>query len=332
MKDLNGNDPELFLCDSNRTAGKTTYFSRLLINRFIKKKSKFGLLYRFQYETDDAAEKFFKDAQKLFFPTYTLTSERRAKGIYQELFLNDEPCGYAISLNSAEQIKKYSHLFSDIDTLYFDEFQSEINRYCPDEIRKFLSVHTSIARGNGQMVRHVPVIMCANCVSLLNPYYAELGIASRLKEETKFLRGNGFVLEHHFNPTAADAQLNSGVNQAFANNSYIAYAAQNVYLHDNQTFIEKVEGRGKYLATLKFNGKLYGLWQYTNQGIVYISNRGDATFPIKLAVTTDDGAINYVLTRQYAGFIGTLRYYFDHGCFRFQDIECKEVLFKLLSY
>jgi hypothetical protein len=38
LKDINGNDPEIYICTTNRTGGKTTYFNRLLVNNFIKKK------------------------------------------------------------------------------------------------------------------------------------------------------------------------------------------------------------------------------------------------------------------------------------------------------
>ena len=46
MKDLNGDTPEIFLCTSNRSAGKTTYFERMLVNRFIRTGKKFCLIYR----------------------------------------------------------------------------------------------------------------------------------------------------------------------------------------------------------------------------------------------------------------------------------------------
>lgn len=32
MLDANGNKPEIYICTTNRTGGKTTYFGRLLIN------------------------------------------------------------------------------------------------------------------------------------------------------------------------------------------------------------------------------------------------------------------------------------------------------------
>lgn len=187
MLDLDGNKPEIYICTTNRTGGKTTYFGRLCVNRFLNHEEKFCLLYRYNYELDDVANKFFKDIGSLFFKDYYMNSTRKASGIFHELFLTKNPaekegvsCGYAISLNSADQIKKYSHLFSDVDRILFDEFQSETNHYCSDEISKFLSVHTSIARGQGEQTRYVPVFMLSNPVSLINPYYVELGISERL--------------------------------------------------------------------------------------------------------------------------------------------------------
>ena len=213
LTDINGNRPEIYMCTTNRTGGKTTYFGRLVVNRFLDKREKFGLLYRYNYELDDCAEKFFKDIGELFFNGYTMTSKKRAKGIYHELYLNGEPCGYAVSINSADQVKKNSHFFSDVKRLIFDEFQSESNTYCPNEIKKFISVHTSMARGQGEQNRYLPVYMLSNPVSIINPYYVELGISSRLTDETRFLRGDGFVLEQGFVESAADAQKSSGFNK-----------------------------------------------------------------------------------------------------------------------
>ena len=191
LNDINGNKPELYLCTTNRTGGKTTYFGRLLINRFLDKGEMFGLIYRFNYELDDCADKFFKDIGKLFFQDKVMTNKRRASGIYHELFLDNVSCGYALSLNSCDQLKKYSHLFNDIKRMLFDEFQSESNHYCNDEVRKFISLHTSVARGNGEQIRYVPVFMLSNPVSIINPYYTELGISNRLRDDTKFLKGDG---------------------------------------------------------------------------------------------------------------------------------------------
>lgn len=332
MLDINGNRPEIYMCTTNRTGGKTTYFSRLCVNRYLDKGEKFALLYRYNYELDDCADKFFKDIGNLFFPDKVMTSKRKASGIFHELLLDNVCCGYAISLNSCDQLKKYSHLFSDVSRIMFDEFQSESNHYCVDEIKKFISVHTSIARGNGEQIRYVPVYMLANPVSIINPYYVELGISNRLKDDTKFLKGEGYVLEQGFVESASIAQLESGFNRAFSRNSYVAYSAQCVYLNDSKAFIAKPSGSSRYLGTLKYNNCEYGIREYPEQGIVYCDDKPDNTFKYKITVTTSDHQINYVMLRKNDLFIANLRYLFERGCFRFKDMKCKDAVLKALSF
>lgn len=332
LSDINGNKPEIFICTSNRSAGKTTYFSRLCVNRFKKQKEKFALLYRFNYELDNCADKFFKDISSLFFPGDNMQSKRRRSGIFHELFLNDEPCGYAISINSSDQLKKYSHLFSDVQRIMFDEFQSESSHYCSDEVTKFISIHTTIARGQGKQSRYVPVYMVSNPVSLLNPYYVQLDISNRLQANTKFLKGDGFVLEQGFNESASQAQAQSAFNRAFATNAYMAYSQQNVYLNDNKAFVEKLEGSNSYVLTLKYKGEDYAIREYPEQGFLYCDNSADNSFPIKITVTTDDHNINYVMLRKNDMIIARLRYFFDKGCFRFKNLKCKDRLLKTISY
>lgn len=337
MKDLNGNTPEIFIVTSNRSAGKTTYFGRLVINRFLKDNEKFALLYRFNYELDDVADKFFKDIESLFFNEYTMVSERKASGIFHNLYLvrkSDDKkihCGYAISLNSADQLKKYSHMFSDVSRILFDEFQSETNHYCADEVRKFISIHTSIARGQGKQVRYVPVYMLSNSVSIINPYFVELGISSRLNSDSKFIRGNGFVLEQNYNETVSNRQRESMFNTAFADNQYVEYSSQNTYLQDNIAFIETPVGRNKYLGTFRYEGKDFALRQYPDLGIIYCDDRPDKTYKYKISVTTDDHNINYIMLKQNDFFISNMKFYFQKGCFRFRNLLCKEALLKMIS-
>lgn len=332
LKDINGNTPEIFICTSNRTAGKTTYFNRLAINRFKKNGGKFMLVFRFNYELDDCANKFFKEINKLFFPNDNLTSEKKALGIYHELFLNDISCGYAVALNNADSLKKNSHFFSDTELMLFDEFQSETNHYCANEVSKFISLHTSVARGKGEQSRYVPVIMISNPVTLLNPYYVDMGISDRLKSDTKFLRGNGFVLEQNENESAENAISQSAFMQAFSNNKYVAYSAQGVYLNDNLAFIENVVGKQRYIATLIYNNCAYAVREFSEQGILYCDDRADLSFRTKISVTTSDHNINYVMLKKNDFLLQQLRYYFDKGCFRFKNLKCKECIFKTISY
>ena len=105
MNDLDGLKPEIYMITTNRTGGKTTFFGRLFVKKFIEKREKFALLFRFNYELENVEEKFFKDIGSLFFRGYTMTSKKISGGIGRELFLHSpncdeddlgESCGYAI--------------------------------------------------------------------------------------------------------------------------------------------------------------------------------------------------------------------------------------------
>ena len=351
LMDIDGNRPEIYICSANRTAGKTTYWGRYLINRYLKHGEKFCLIYRFRHELSNVADNFFKDIGARFFPEYTMESLPQAGGVFQELYLiptdemqNDLPkqkkkqvsadfsCGYAISLNSADALKRLSHYFVDVATMYFDEFQSETNHYCENEVAKLQSVHTSFARGFGKQVRYLRVILCGNPVTLLNPYYAELGISSILSPKTKFLRGHGFVLEQGYNDSAASAQKESAFNRAFSASNYLTYSADGLYMNDSKAFVEKLSGTSNYVCTLKFMGEEYAIRTFPGKGLVYCDNRIDETFPLKIACTTEDHEINYIMLHEYSDIISTLRYYFERGCFRFRNLKCKDAVLKILSY
>lgn len=339
MKDINGNQPEIYLVTSNRNAGKTTYFNRYVFNRWVKHKEKFMILVRFSYEMSGIEDRFFKDIRGLFFPYYTMTSKSLVYGKFRELRVHpndqeelEEVCGYAVAINDANVLKNYSHYFNDTERIIFDEFQSETNKYCADEINKFRSIHTSVARGNGKQVRYLPVYMMSNTVSIINPYFTALGISSRLRKDTKFLRGNGFVLECGFNESASKANLESAFNSAFVDDTYTQYSAQNFYLNDNLAFVQKMTGRSLYICTLKYENRYFGIRAFDDEGIVYCDNNADMTYPTKICVTTDDHETNYVMLKNNDILLSRLRYFFNKGCFRFKDLICKDCVLRALSY
>jgi len=335
LKDINKETPEIFISTSNRSAGKTTYFGRKLVNDFIKKGTKFILVYRFAYEVYDAYEKFFSDIQRLFFSEYTMTQKMMEKDVFGALFLakgDEEPqhCGYVISLNKADNIKKCSHLLSDAGVMLFDEFQSESGQYAPNEVQKFQSIHTSLARGGGQQVKYLPVIMISNFVSLLNPYYTALRISERLQDNTNYLRGEGWVLEQGFNDSASQAQKESAFNRAFGDNKYNKFSSDKFYLNDNNTFIKKMSGSNKYLFSLHFEGEWYGFRYYSDEGVVYVTKSHDKTHGRKYAVKPED--MTEETTLATTALVINFREAFDRGAFRFQNLECKAAAFGLLSY
>lgn len=344
LKDINGNQPEIYICTANNSAGKTTWFNRYILKKFLEKDEKFALIYRFDYEMSDIANAFFKDIHGLFFKDYVMKSEKKCNGIYHELFISNDiyadsdkeriwkSCGYALALNKADYIKKRAHLFNDVTRILMDEFQSETDHYCSREITKFMCIHKAIARGNNEQVRYVPAYLVGNPVSLLNPYYVSLGISDRLDNKTKFLRGEGYVLEQGYNKSASEALAGSAFMKAFKEDNYVAYSTMGIYLNDNTTFIDTPKSNGNYICTIRYEGVDYAVREYPKDNIIFCNKRVDYTFPIKIAVTTDDHQTNYVMLRQYDYLVYKMREFFELGVFRFADLQCKHAILATVSY
>ena len=174
--------------------------------------------------------------------------------------------------------------------------------------------------------------MLSNCVDILNPYFTKLKISTRINAETKFLRGNGFVLEQNTNLSAMQAQLNSGISKAFSNTEYVNYSSQAIYLFDNKAFIEKLSGANRYIVTIKYNNKEYAIREYAEQGLIYCDDKVDSSYKFKIAVTINEHDINFVMLKRNDYLIKELRFYFDKGCFRFKNYDCKEALLSLITY
>lgn len=332
LSDENGNKPEIYLCVGNRTAGKTYYFKRLMLRRFLEGKGQFIVLYRFKYQLKDAVEGFFTDLVQIDFPGSTFSAKPVASGLYYQYIFNGEVCGYAIAISSSDAIKQFSSAFVYVNRMMLDEFQSEDNHYVSGEVKKLLSIHTSVARGAGEQVRYLPLYMCANNVSVINPYYSALGLTNKVTKDVKFMRGKGFVLEQTFNESASNAMKDSAFNQAFSSGvNYLDYAADNVSLNDNDKFIGVPAGSWKYVVTIQYEDQLFAVKECAELGLLCVDRKVDSNRKMVLCFTTADHDINYIMLEKHSILVSTWRNYFCKGVFRFKDIECKSVFLDIIA-
>ena len=174
--------------------------------------------------------------------------------------------------------------------------------------------------------------MLSNKVSLINPYFLSLGISDRLRDDTKFLRGDGFVLEQTYMEEVANAQLDSAFNRAFKNESYVAYAAQNVYLNDNTAFIEKPEGTSTYIATFRNDVTDYAVRYYPKANVYFVDKSIDTDYKVKLSFDPNSHDANYIMVGSSSPFVLTLKVAFERGMVRFKNQECKHAFFECLRY
>lgn len=327
FKDAEGNVPEILLVDGNRSGGKTTSFSRLLVNDFLEHGWKFMLILRYKNDLANVSEAFFKDIRSLFFEGHEMKSKPFANGAYMELYLDSKPCGYATALSMAGKIKRYSHVFSDVHHMFFDEYQDENNIYLPDEVQKLQSIHTTVARGQGQAVRFVPLYMCSNSISIFNPYYLALGITSKINSRTKVYRGTGFVLLRLVLKDIANAQKQSSFNRAFSGSGYLSSSIDNTFLNDDTFNVEKRKVTGSATFIFICSGKLYSA-HYSQDGW-YIRKGGDGNVtPCFGVMETDRG--DGVTAIRNSFYLSRLRYDYEDALIFYDSQETKKAFMSLL--
>ena len=334
MHDLDDEVPEIYICNGNRSAGKTVYFNHKLVQDYLDDNNKkFGIYYRFKNELSECSGKFFKDIQKIYFPTHQMEHKLKDGDLFAELYLDGKPCGYALPLNRASKLKPLSHYFSDISQIVFDEYQSEDGVYCSDEIKKFRGIHQTIARGNGSSSRYVPVYMISNSVTAINPYYTAFGINGRLNPDTHFIRGNGWVMEQAFVKDAYNKLSRSAFEKCFVDDDYLNMGKDGKHLLDNDSFIipRPKAQPFRYYCTLIYQGKLYSLKIYDNLGFIFCDVGGDITYKYRIAVDEDSHDESTQLSKNFK-LIEYLRDHYINGCFRFLNIEAKNCILKLIRY
>ena len=145
------------------------------------------------------------------------------------------------------------------------------------------------------------------------------------------MRGDGWVYERTYNENAAQAFTGSAFNRAFASSKYFGHAAENVYLNDNDALIERPNGANEYMLSIRYNNAWYSVRKYNT--CVYVSEGADKTFPRRVCFNytdvIDDRAVminssNYIIL--------TLRAYFHRGLMRFENLQCKNMVFDMLSF
>lgn len=172
-------------------------------------------------------------------------------------------CGWGIALNSCDKVKKMSHLLSSAERMLFDEFLPESGKFLKNEVEKLLSIHISIARGVGLSSKFLPIYMIANNVSIINPYFTQLGI-SKLIDNKEYYKGEGWVLELKTVENASKQLKQSSFNKAFSNKKYMDYVANNITLLSNEKQIINTPSNLKPLAKILLDtGEIITVYKYS---------------------------------------------------------------------
>lgn len=223
----------------NRSTGKSFFWKRYCIKKFIQKGERFIYIRRNQVDIEKTNDTFFDDISYKF-PGYVMTKKNNTYFLQKD---DEDPaiCGYYYALTEVSKLK--SMVLDKVTTIFFDEFLPDDNKYLNKldptyEPKLIFSIYLTVARGYKKPIREdVKFIASANNISLFNPYFAFFKID--LSKKKKVIVNNVYA-ELVYNKEIAKQIENTKIGQIMRSTSYGAMALSNQMLYDYDRHVCKI--------------------------------------------------------------------------------------------
>lgn len=323
-----------------RGGGKTYGATKLVINNYIKKKSKSIWLRRQATEIDDFfLDNYFRDMEiNEEFKDYEFKIQKTATdGIaYGQIKKKDAKKweNFLLFIPLSTALKHKSVVFSDFNLLIYDEcfidtMHSNL-RYLNgwNEPLLFYEFFESIVRKRD----NVRVIFIANALSSVNPYFSEWKV--KIDNSVEWWVNDYIVIHNYKNESYKEEKLKTKWGQFIKNSKYGKYNIDNEFLNDTDTFIHGKTLNSKWLFNLVYAKSIYGVWIDNDLKKLFISN------------SIMDKGITYCFSgedmKEKMIFIDTskstnntpskiLKTAFKHGYLYFENQEIKNKMYELLG-
>lgn len=317
-----------------RGVGKTYAFKKFAIKEGIEKKKQFLYLRRTEVELKDSMDTFLNDVGKEF-PGYAFRIFRNKLQYNIEAdeesgeYLQDwETIGHFAYLSNARRKKSVS--YDGVVYMCFDEFLipplDKYASYLPDEVMVFLDFYETVAR-----MRDVQVFFLSNAMSTINPYFLHFGLLlPKTKTGIKRIKKD-IVVEYHDNQSYREAKQQTRFGQMIEGTAFEAYAVNNQFIYENDDFISKKTGRAFYQYTLDIEGELYGVYQDTQESMIWISEDVNLECPFRYRYRGSGSGFLVFKTRRTIRRIDELILNFELGNVFFENQKIKQKMIKFFE-
>lgn len=303
----------------NRGAGKTYSFKRWAIKDFLKTGSQFIYLRRWKTEFDDF-KNFFTDISEEF-PDV----EFEVKG--KLLYINGQLAGYGVALSTA--LTKKSVSYHKVNKIGFDEFviDSRVIHYLKNEVTQFLEFFETVDR----MRDKTRVLFLSNAVSIVNPYFLFWNL--KPKPNKKFTKHGHLLIEFVKDQEFIEAKYKTRFGQIIKGTKYGDYAIENVYLKDNENFVEPLTANARFEFSIVYNEKTYGFWTDYKAGKCFVSHKFDPSSSLQFCLTDSEHKPNLMLIKSANRshlLKGAIQSY-EGGWLRFEDMQIKNQAIEMFA-
>lgn len=254
-----------------RGLGKTYGGKRDVIKNFLREESEFIYLRRYQSEMAAAKATFFDDVEREFPNLGFRVNGNMAEMTYEPHAEKPKwrTMGYFRVLSKAQGQK--SQTFPKVTRIIFDEFIIEkgLVKYLPDEVTAFMNFYLTVDRFQDRC----NVLMFANSVSIMNPYFLEWDI----QPNVEFVRkGDGFVVCHFADSSMFQSEvLQTRFGKFIAGSGYGDYTTGNVFADDHEYLLSRKSSQSTYYATIRTDDGYFSVWydRKAQRPIYYIQQK-----------------------------------------------------------
>ena len=304
-----------------RGTGKTYQFKEWSISDFLKSGKQFVYVRRYKTEFKDITN-FFDDIM-LKYPNH------KFKIGHGKFYIDDKIAGFYVALSTS--ITKKSVAYPNVNKIGYDEFILEKSsiHYLPNEVNAFLGLYETIARDR----ENVRVMFMANSVTIINPYFLFFDLQVDKTKRFWTFKNNEITVELTDLQEFREHKKETRFAKLIDGTEFSKYAIEGEFTGDNYEFIEKKSSNSYYMFTLIYKGDEIGVWCDTKEGLIYITNKVDSTYPLKYAITTNDHKPNMiVLSNKYSkDKIKILTKMYEYGCLRYENIKLKSYMFEIFK-
>lgn len=264
-----------------RGLGKTYGAQKLVIRKALKAAVKDGLagdqfMYVRRYKDElKLAKNTFFDAVRNEFPAHDFRINGQEAQSSHVKYRNEKnrlwvTIGHFMALSVAQQAKSVA--YPNVKTIIFDEFILEKGyvHYIANEWEVFLNLYKTVDRDQDK----TKVLLLANSVSMMNPYFIALGIEPDQVEQEIVIRHNGYVAVHF--PDAEDFSMSvskTRFGKFIAGTDYEKFAVRNKFADANTEMLGAKYSSARYQYTLETSNGSLSVWKEHMGDEFFISSK-----------------------------------------------------------
>ena len=314
---------------SNRGGGKTFDSTCWAIDDF-KRTGKQTIWVR-RYDTELSGEKGILLNNRFFdgvikegkYPNDELTIDG------YEGKVNGETAIYFVALSTSRQLKSVN--FPGVNKIIFDEFligTDSRNGYLKNEVEIMLDLIETVDRLRDE----VRVLMLANSVSVVNPYFTYFNIKPR--KNRRFTVQGEICVEMFTDADFIAQKKKTRMGRLVAGTRYGDYAIDNKWLLDNETFVAPKSPKAEFMLGMKYQGIMYGFWVDYNEGLIYVNRQYDPSSYCLYCLTKEDHEANLLLIKSLAESkrVQRIVFAFRNGLLRFEDMQVKNQFYEFIGF